>query len=62
MSTLPFDLFGGGITAVLVLYEMLTPDGVLKTAATGVFATMLIAILVLDVAPLRCPGELFEAR
>ena len=50
MSTLPFALFGGGITAVLVLYEMLTRDGVLKTAATGVFATMLIAILVLDVA------------
>ena len=50
MSTLPFSLFGGGITAVLVLYEMLTRDGVLKTAATGVFVTVLITILVLDVA------------
>ena len=50
MSTLPFSLFGGGITAVLVLYEMLTRDGVVKTAATGVFVTVLIVILVLDVA------------
>src|SRR3954451_15991432 len=50
MSTLPFALFGGGITAVLVLYEMLTRDGVLKTATTGAFVTVLIAILVLDVA------------
>jgi hypothetical protein len=46
---LPFALTGGGITAVLVLYEMLTRDGVAKTAATGLFVTALIVILVLDV-------------
>jgi hypothetical protein len=50
MSPLRFALFGGALTAILVLYEMLTRDGVVKTAATGAFVTVLIAILVLDVA------------
>jgi hypothetical protein len=49
VSALPFALLGGGITAVLVLYEMLTRDGVAKTTATGVFVTLLILVLVLDV-------------
>jgi hypothetical protein len=35
MSTLPFALFGGGITAVLVLYEMLTRDGGLRQQRVG---------------------------
>ncbi len=48
-STLPFALLGGGITAVLVLYEMLTRDGALKTAATGAFVSVLMVVLVLDV-------------
>jgi hypothetical protein len=37
------------VTAALVLYEMLTRDGLAKTAATGAFVAVLIAILVLDV-------------
>jgi hypothetical protein len=49
LSTFGMALVGGGITAALVLYEMLTRDGVAKTAATGVFVTALIVILVLDV-------------
>ena len=49
MGTLPFALTGGGITATLVLHEMLTRDGLAKTTATGIFATVLIIILVLDV-------------
>jgi hypothetical protein len=49
LSTLPFALAGGGITAALVLYEMLTRDGALKTAATGTFVTALVLILILDV-------------
>src|SRR3954447_12412393 len=48
-STLSFAMFGGGITAVLVLYEMLTRDGVAKTSATGAFVTVLIVTLVADV-------------
>jgi hypothetical protein len=50
MQPLQFALLGGAVTAMLVLYEMLTRDGGLKTAATGVFVTVLIGILVLDVA------------
>ncbi len=50
VSPLPFALIGGGITAVLVLYEMLTRDGMAKTTATGAFVTLLIVVLVLDVA------------
>jgi hypothetical protein len=50
VSPLPFALMGGGIAAVLVLYEMLTRDGVAKTTATGAFVTLLIMVLVLDVA------------
>jgi hypothetical protein len=42
-------LGGGGLTAVLVLHEMLTRDGAGKTAATGIFVAVLISILVLDV-------------
>ena len=37
LSTLSFALIGGGLTAVLVLYEMLTREGALKTLATGAF-------------------------
>ena len=48
-STLSLAMFGGGITAVLVLYEMLTRDGVVKTSATGAFVTVLIVTLVADV-------------
>ena len=50
MSPLQLALVGGGATAILVLYEMLTRDGAVKTGATGVFVTVLIAVLVLDVA------------
>ena len=50
MSPFRLALFGGALTAILVLYEMLTRDGVVKTAVTGVFVTVLIVILVLDVA------------
>ena len=49
LPVLPFAIGGGAITAGLVLYEMLTRDGVAKTAATGVFVTVLILVLVLDV-------------
>ena len=50
MSPFRLALFGGALTAILVLYEMLTRDGVVKTAVTGVFVTVLIVVLVLDVA------------
>jgi len=49
MSPFRLALFGGAL-AILVLYEMLTRDGVVKTAVTGVFVTVLIVVLVLDVA------------
>ena len=49
VGVLPFALTGGGITAALVPHEMLTRDGVAKTTATGIFVTVLIVILVLDV-------------
>jgi hypothetical protein len=48
MSPFRLALFGGALTAIL--YEMLTRDGVVKTAVTGVFVTVLIVVLVLDVA------------
>jgi hypothetical protein len=48
-KTLSFAMSGGGITAALVLYEMLTRDGLAKTIATGIFVAVLIAALVLDV-------------
>ena len=41
MSSFRLALFGGALTAILVLYEMLTRDGVVKTAVTGVFVTIL---------------------
>jgi hypothetical protein len=50
MSPFRLALFGGALTAILVLYEMLTRDGVVKTAVTGVFVTILIVVLFLDVA------------
>ena len=50
LDPLDFSLPGGAITAALVLYEMLTRDGVAKTSATGVFVAALIVVLVLDVA------------
>jgi hypothetical protein len=46
---LPISLIGGGLAAALVLFEMLTRDGVPKTIATGVFVSVLIAFLILDV-------------
>jgi hypothetical protein len=49
LSPLRLALVAGGITAVLVLYEMLTRDGLAKTIATGVFVAVLITTLVLDV-------------
>lgn len=48
-NTLWLALTGGGVTAALVLYEMLTRDGLPKTTVTGVFVTVLIAVLILDV-------------
>src|SRR5829696_5640047 len=48
-NTLWLALIGGGFTAALVLYEMLTRDGVAKTSATGAFVTVLIVTLVADV-------------
>ena len=48
-NTLWLALTGGGFTAALVLYEMLTRDGLPKTTVTGVFVTVLIAVLILDV-------------
>src|SRR5215217_9704642 len=50
MSPLQLALLAAALTAILVLYEMLTRDGVVKTAVTGVFVTVLIVVLVLDVA------------
>ena len=49
LRTVPFALAGGGVTTALVLYEMLTRDGFIKTTLTGVFVATLIVILVLDV-------------
>jgi hypothetical protein len=49
LSTLPFALTGGAVTAALVFYEMLTRDGLEKTLLTGAFVTALILILILDV-------------
>src|SRR5215218_6307430 len=48
-NTLSLALTGGGFAAALVLYEMLTRDGLPKTTVTGVFVTVLIAVLILDV-------------
>jgi hypothetical protein len=50
LKPLPLALTGGAVTAALVLYEMLTRDGVAKSAMTGAFVTVLIVILVLDVS------------
>jgi hypothetical protein len=49
LNPLASALVGGGITAALVLYEMLTRDGPAKTAMTGAFAAVLILLLVVDV-------------
>lgn len=49
VNTLWLALTGGGLTAALVLYEMLTRDRMAKTIATGAFVTVLIMILILDV-------------
>src|SRR5215204_7436691 len=48
-NTLWLALTGGGFAAALVLYEMLTRDGLPKTTVTAVFVTVLIAVLILDV-------------
>jgi hypothetical protein len=37
------------VLSALVPYEMLTRDGVAKTAMTGAFVAVLIATLILDV-------------
>ena len=49
LPTLPLALAGGGVTTALILYGMLTRDGLIKTILTGVFVAALIVILVLDV-------------
>ena len=49
LRPLQLALVGGGITAVLVLYEMLTRDSLVKTTATGAFLVTLITTLILDV-------------
>jgi hypothetical protein len=49
LKPLTLAITGGAVTAALVLYEMLTRDGVAKTAVTGAFVAVLIATLILDV-------------
>jgi hypothetical protein len=49
LAPLAAALAGGGVTAALVLYEMLTRDGVAKTALTGIFVAVLIIVMILDV-------------
>src|SRR5829696_1936738 len=49
LGILPFALVGGGVTTALVLYEMLTRDRLAKATVTGIFVTVLVAILVIDV-------------
>jgi hypothetical protein len=49
VGTLPLALLGGGVTALLVLYELLTRDGPIKTTLTGGFVAALVVILILDV-------------
>ena len=49
LGSLPFGLAGGGITAILVLNEMLTRDGPVKTMTTAAFVGVLITVMVLDV-------------
>jgi hypothetical protein len=43
-------LAGGALTAALVLFEMLTRDGMSKFIATGLFVALLITLMVVDVA------------
>ena len=49
-NPLRLALAGAALTAALVAYEMLTKDGVTKYAATGLFVTAFITMLVLDIA------------
>jgi hypothetical protein len=49
VNTLPLALTAGGATALLVLHEMLTRDGQLKTILTAVYAATLISTMVADV-------------
>jgi hypothetical protein len=49
VGILPIALIGGSLAAALVLFEMLTRDGVPKTIATGIFVSVLIVFLILDV-------------
>jgi len=49
LGILPFALVSGAVTASLVLYEMLTRDRLAKATVTGLFVTVLVAILVIDV-------------
>ena len=49
-NPLRLALTGAALTAALVAYEMLTKDGVTKYAATGLFVTAFITMLVLDIA------------
>ena len=50
LSPLRLALAGAALTAALVSYEMLTKDGMIKSAATGLFVTAFITMLVLDIA------------
>jgi hypothetical protein len=50
LSPLRLALAGAALTAALVAYEMLTKDGIIKSAATGLFVTAFITMLVLDIA------------
>jgi hypothetical protein len=49
-NPLRLALAGAALTAALVAYEMLTKDGRIKSAATGLFVTAFITMLVLDIA------------
>ena len=49
LGIVSFALVGGGVTAVLVFYEMLTRDRLAKTTVTGTYVTVLVAILIIDV-------------
>jgi hypothetical protein len=50
LPSLPLAITAGALTAVLVLFEMLTRDGRLKTTLTAAFVGVLITTMVIDVA------------
>lgn len=49
LQPLPFALASGGVTAVLILFEMLTRDGPAKTVLTSIYTGALIAVMIGDV-------------